>query len=80
MYKGAVKLSSVLASKVRAAVLFGNPENGEAVPNVNNANTKTFCRAGDLICEGQAIVLPPHLTYGLDAGAGADFIASHVSL
>ena len=80
VYKGAAELSSGLAAKVQAAVLFGNPDNGQAVPNINNADVKTFCHAGDLICDGTAIVLPAHLTYGIDAPAAADFIASHVSL
>lgn len=80
VYKGAAKLSSDLAGKIRAGVLFGNPDNGQAVPNINNANVKTICHADDTICDGTAIVLPAHLTYGIDAGTAASFIAAHVSL
>lgn len=80
MYKGAAKLASDLAGKVRAAVLFGNPDNGQAVPNIDNGNVLTICHAGDTICDGTAIVLPAHLTYGVDAGTAASFIAAHVAL
>lgn len=80
IYKGAAKLSEDLAVKVKAAVFFGNPDNGELVPNINNANAKTYCHDGDLICDGQPIVLAPHLTYGIDARSAADFIAEKVSL
>jgi len=61
-------------------VLFGNPNNGLPVPNINNANVKTFCNAGDLICEGQPVVLAPHLIYGTDTPAAAAFIASRVNV
>jgi len=80
VYKGAAQLSGPLAAKIKAAVLFGNPNNGDAVPNIDNANVKTYCHAGDLICEGQPIVLTPHLTYATDTPAAADFIASRVTL
>lgn len=80
MYKGAAQLSETAVAVIKAAVLFGNPDNGTPVPGINPANVKTFCHAGDLICEGQPIVLAPHLTYGVDAGAAADFIAGKVSL
>lgn len=80
VYNGAAQLSDDLASQIRAAVLFGNPNNGQPVPNVDNSNVQTYCHSGDLICSGQPIVLPPHLTYGLDAPAAASFISSKVDI
>lgn len=80
VYKGAAKLSSSLASKVSAAALFGNPNKGDPVPNINNANVITYCNAGDLICEGKPIVLAPHLNYAKDTPAAANFIAGKVSV
>lgn len=80
VYKGAELLSANLASQVQAAVLFGNPDNGQAVPNIDNSNVKTYCHAGDLICEGQPIVLAQHLTYGEDGPSAAAYIAGKVSV
>ena len=80
MYKGAGQLSIDLARKIRAAVLFGNPNNGDTVPNIDNSGVKIFCNPGDLNGAGQAVVLAQHLTYGTDAPAAADFIASRVSV
>lgn len=80
VYKGAALLSSDLAGKVRAAVLFGNPNNGDPVPKIDNSGAKTYCHVGDLICDGQPIVLAPHLTYALDTPSAANFIASRVAL
>lgn len=80
VYKGAALLSSDLASKIKAAVLFGNPDDGQAVPNIDNSNVKTYCHVGDLICAGEPIVLAQHLTYGIDAPSAASYIAGKVSV
>ncbi|KAG6855912.1 hypothetical protein H0H87_009478 [Tephrocybe sp. NHM501043] len=69
------KLSSSVQSRVNAVVVFGDPDNGQAFPGPINGHVKTFCASGDLICEGQAIVLPPHLSYGAvseSSSAGGD--------
>ncbi|EOD48348.1 putative cutinase protein [Neofusicoccum parvum UCRNP2] len=62
------------ASRVAGAVIFGDPDNPKPVANVQNL--KVFCAAGDLICAGQPVILAPHLSYGANAGAAADFVAS----
>lgn len=80
VYKAAAQLSASLTGQVRATVLFGNPNNNQPVPNIDNANVRTFCHSGDLICDGQPIVLPPHLTYAVDAPAAANFVAGKVSI
>jgi cutinase len=51
-------------------------DNGTAVQGVPAARTKIICHAGDNICQHGALVLPPHLTYGQDAGTAADFVVS----
>ena len=51
------------ASKVSAVVLFGNPNGPNTpVPNVDNSKLKIFCAAGDDICAGGDLILPPHLS------------------
>lgn len=80
MYKAAAQLTPALTAQVKAAVLFGNPYNGLPVPNIDNSTTWTFCHAGDLICQGQAVVTPAHLDYAADTPAAAAYIASRVTL
>ncbi|KAG6907189.1 hypothetical protein DXG01_010032 [Tephrocybe rancida] len=72
------KLSSSVQSRVNAAVVFGDPDNGQAFPGPINGHVKTFCALGDLICLGQPIVLAPHLSYGANAAAAARFVASQI--
>ncbi|KAF3909282.1 Cutinase [Dactylellina cionopaga] len=71
-------MSQATANKVTAVVMFGDPDEGDALGKGLDAKSKTFCANGDLICLGQAIVLPPHLSYGSDAGAAAAFVVSQI--
>ncbi|KAK5098511.1 hypothetical protein LTR70_002724 [Exophiala xenobiotica] len=80
VYKAAAQLPPALAAQIKAAVLFGNPNNGLPVPNINNANTWTFCHALDKICQGQPKVEASHLDYAVDTPAAAAYIASRVKL
>ncbi|KAF8665369.1 hypothetical protein AX16_000388 [Volvariella volvacea WC 439] len=74
----AARLSSAVQQRVNAAVVFGDPKRGEPFPGVINGRSITFCAFGDLICSGSAIILPPHLSYGSDAPAAANFVRSRV--
>lgn len=51
-------------------------DNGTAVANVPASKTEVYCHVGDLVCKNEAIVLPPHITYGLDVAAAAAFIVT----
>ncbi|KAK7722883.1 hypothetical protein SLS57_004736 [Botryosphaeria dothidea] len=73
VHKAGAQLDSQTASRVAGAVIFGDPDNPKPVENVQNL--KVFCAAGDLICAGQPVILAPHLSYGANAGAAADFVA-----
>jgi len=72
------KLSSAIQDRVNAAVVFGDPDNGQAFPGPIAGRSKTFCAPGDDICEGGILVLPPHLSYGADAPAAASFVVSQI--
>ncbi|KAF8884463.1 cutinase [Infundibulicybe gibba] len=74
----AVKLSTTTQNRVKAVVVFGDPDDNQGFPGVLNARSTTFCAAGDDICAGGDIITPAHLSYGADAGAAASFVASHV--
>lgn len=78
MHNAADMLSAQDAAFVNSAVIFGDPDNGDAVGKVAAADTKVICHTGDLICAGQSIILAPHLTYGRDANDAAQFVVGNM--
>ena len=60
-------------------VLFGDPFEGRALPNISQDIVETFCFATDLICENTIIVAPSHLSYSIDALPAAQFVAGKCS-
>ncbi|CAK1354853.1 putative cutinase 1 [Cercospora beticola] len=72
-----------VVDQVAGAVLFGythNKQNGGRIPNYPTEKTKVFCAPGDVLCDGLLLVLPPHYTYGSDAGSAAEFLAQRVAI
>ncbi|CAK5275273.1 unnamed protein product [Mycena citricolor] len=61
VHNSAKMLSSTVSSRIKAAVIFGDPDNGTAVAGVSAANTKIICHTGDNICAHGDLILPPHL-------------------
>jgi len=61
-------------------VLFGDPDRGQPLPNIPADKVATFCFISDLICDGDPIVDPAHLSYSLNARAVAAFVKSKVKL
>lgn len=59
-------------------MIFGDPDNGDAVGTIAADKVKVICHGGDNICAGGVLVLPPHLNYQIDAQTAAEFIASKV--
>jgi hypothetical protein len=72
-------LSADDAAFVSSSVIFGDPNNGKPVGAVPAGQTKIICAAGDLICAGQAVILPPHLSYGANANQAAQFVVSNMN-
>lgn len=64
VHLAAAQLSTADQSRVVAVVTFGDPDSTQALPGVLESRRKTFCATDDLICAGQAVVLPAHLSYG----------------
>jgi cutinase len=60
--------------------LFGDPDNGKALPNIGPSKVDTFCATGDLICADLPIVDPAHLDYSADAAAAAAFVKVYVTV
>ena len=71
IHNAASMLSADEASSV-IFVMFGDPNNGQAIDQVLNA--KTFCRKKDTICAGNSVVNEAHLTYRFDVGDAVAFI------
>ncbi|KAF7364844.1 Cutinase [Mycena venus] len=78
VHNSARMLSASVLARIKAAVIFGDPDDGEAVHGVPAANTDVICHVGDDICLHGDLILPAHLTYGMDTPAAAAFIAARV--
>ncbi|KAF1836773.1 cutinase precursor [Decorospora gaudefroyi] len=78
VHNAADMLSTEDSAFVSSAIIFGDPDNGDAVGQVPAANTKIICATGDLICAGQAVILAPHLSYGANANEAARFAVSNM--
>ncbi|KAG6901231.1 hypothetical protein C0995_014992 [Termitomyces sp. Mi166 len=76
----AARLSSAVQNRVNAAVVFGDPDNGQPFPGPIQTHELTFCAAGDDICAGGILILPAHLSYGADAGQAASFVVSQIEV
>lgn len=48
-----------------SVVIFGDPNDGDAVGSIPAENVKVICHDGDNICDGGILVLAPHLTVTL---------------
>lgn len=80
IHNGLKQVSADVAGKVAAAVLFGDPDNGQGLQGVSGDKVVTFCFKDDLICKGAPVVLAAHLSYSLDAGAAAAFVKGKIGL
>jgi len=77
VHNAAALLPAEVGSWISSIVIFGDPDDGQAIPNVAASKVDTYCNSGDNICVNGDLILPAHLTYGLDATAAAAFVAAH---
>ncbi|KAG5643729.1 hypothetical protein DXG03_009719 [Asterophora parasitica] len=72
------KLSAAIQNRVNAAVVFGDPKNGQPFAGVISSRSITFCHTGDYICTGGILITPQHSNYAQDVGAAAAFVKARV--
>ncbi|KAI0521704.1 carbohydrate esterase family 5 protein [Xylaria bambusicola] len=81
VHAAAKMLSASVASKVAAAVTYGDTrkkQDGGVVPNIDPSRSLILCHDGDLVCSGTLIVTDNHYDYDDLAGTAVSFIASKV--
>ncbi|KAI9645164.1 hypothetical protein NHQ30_005898 [Ciborinia camelliae] len=69
-------LPAATAQWISSVVIFGDPDNGQAIPNVDPAKIDTICHGSDNICAHGDLIFPAHLTYAADANAAASFVVA----
>lgn len=79
VHLGAKLLSSAVAARVKAAVLFGDPLRNQLLQGISSDKVVTYCFEADLICGGAPVVLPVHLSYAIQAIPAAKFVVSKLS-
>ncbi|KAI9659553.1 MAG: hypothetical protein M1821_001812 [Bathelium mastoideum] len=66
-------------SKIAAVVVFGDPFNGAPIKGYSGP-IKTYCAAGDDVCDGEFVITAAHLSYvGVDTTEAVAYIQSVVS-
>ncbi|KAF5361216.1 hypothetical protein D9757_013453 [Collybiopsis confluens] len=78
VHNSAKQLSAAVSARINAVVIFGDPDDGQAVAGIAASKVDVICHTGDNICQGGIEVLPPHLDYQMDTPSAAAFIAARV--
>ncbi|KAK4963525.1 hypothetical protein LTR10_001154 [Elasticomyces elasticus] len=76
VHNAAAMLSASQTAFVNSVVIFGDPDNGEPVGSIPSSKVLIICHVGDDICLHGDLILPPHLTYAVNAQQAANFVAS----
>ncbi|KAK4899416.1 hypothetical protein LTR27_003149 [Elasticomyces elasticus] len=76
VHNAAAMLSVSQTAFINSVVIFGDPDNGEPVGSIPSSKVLIICHVGDDICLHGDLILPPHLTYAVNAQQAANFVAS----
>jgi hypothetical protein len=74
VHKAAALLDASDAKHIKAVVIFGDPDKGKHMKNINGGIVDTVCDEKDLICKGLPVPLGTHLQYSKYAKQAADWV------
>jgi cutinase len=77
VHNAAKQLPAATMAKVSSVIIFGDPDNGEAVAGISQSKVQVNCHAGDNICQHGDLILVPHLTYADSATKAAAFVVAN---
>jgi cutinase len=75
------ELDAGVKDQIAGVVLYGDTQklqDRNQIPNFPPDKVKIICQPGDAVCRGTLAVLPAHLTYGVRANEGVDFLVQQV--
>lgn len=75
------ELDATVKDQIAGVVLYGDTQklqDRNQIPNFPADKVKIICQPGDAVCLGQLLVLPAHLTYGVRANEGIEFLVQQV--
>jgi cutinase len=74
-------LPANVQERIAGVVLYGDTQkqqDKEQIPNFPKEKVKIICQLGDAVCNGVLTVLPAHLTYGVRADEGVQFLETQI--
>ncbi|KAF2259042.1 cutinase-domain-containing protein [Lojkania enalia] len=75
------ELDANVQDQIAGVILYGDTQkqqDNNQIPNFPADKVKIICQPGDLVCVGTLTVLPAHLTYGVRADEGVDFLTQQI--
>lgn len=75
------ELDKTVQDQIAGVVLYGDTQklqDKDQIPNFPKDKVKIICQPGDAVCMGTLLVLPAHLTYGLRANEGVQFLTTQI--
>lgn len=74
-------LPANVQDQIAGVILYGDTQkrqDNDQIPNFPKEKVQIICQPGDVVCNGVLTVLPPHLTYGIRADEGVDFLTRQI--
>jgi cutinase len=75
------ELDAAVMDQIAGVVTYGDTQklqDRDQIPNFPKEKVKIICQPGDAVCLGTLSVLPAHLTYGVRANEGVEFLVQQI--
>jgi cutinase len=77
VHRAMAQLPAESASHIKAVIIYGDPDKGQAMKNISPSIVTTICASSDPICKHIPLPVGSHLTYGVKhAKEGAADVAT----